>query len=247
MMDSAFDIALREALLDANMIEYGRYVHSEEAVEYSAGYQQEIRKLTEKVRGAGRNSGKGIAEIAFKVLKIAAVIMLVVSVSTATLTIVVPEVKAAVSRLISDYDFRVTSVDGLTVFEYEDRKSDGGAPDVEFSEPAFVPPGYEKCSDVEDAWSRSVKYSVGSCYITYKVRSMENSKSQIYVESDGIKQKKTKINGKTAYVYASAENEGLCTLIWFDADEGLCYSIEGMLGGIQELTKADLLEMAESV
>ena len=44
-MDAVFDTALREALLDANMIEYGRYVHSEEAVEYSARYQQEIRKL----------------------------------------------------------------------------------------------------------------------------------------------------------------------------------------------------------
>lgn len=230
MTDSLFDNDLRRALLDSASADFAFALADADAddIHFSAGYLRKMNQMCRNPIGYARRLSRPVG---YRVLRIAASIVLAISVLFGALMLI-PDVRAAFVRVF------IKQHDTHTEFEFTGSGTVVGE-DANWY-PAYIPEGFEEITYEKSLDEITVRFSNGTTKLSFKSIPVVPG-SGFNIDNEHSTEVSITINGTPATLYQTTDPDYSSFIIWMSADENTAFRISG------RLSVDELIKIAESV
>jgi hypothetical protein len=230
MTDYASDQLLKKVLLDAVAEEYAAELNSTEKVTTSLQFQHQMEQMLTNPNAWAKRRKRPLWR---KCLHIAAMFVLVCSLTLGTIVIASPTARAAVVEWVVEwYETHV-------VYRFFSSSDSEDMPRYDIT---ALPSGYDSVGEINKLTeSVVIRYRNKEEMIIYFEYAHTGSGSALIVKTENMEISEVKVNGYNGYLYLSSDSQESNAIIWYDEREKIQFLIDGFVN------KEELLKMANSI
>lgn len=230
MTDYASDQFLKNVLLDAAAEEYAAELNSTETVTASLQFQHQMEQMLTNPTAWAKRRKRPLWR---KCLHIAAMFVLVCSLTLGVIMAASPSVRAAVTEWVVEwYETHV-------VYRFFSPSNSEDMPRCEITE---LPPGYDSQGKVQKLSESIVVTYIDSTknIITFEYFRAENG-SALVINTENMEISDVMVHGHTGQLYLSTDSKESNAITWYDEQRKIQFLIDGFVD------QKEMLKMADSV